>query len=237
MIWWYRCCVPSRQYWWSGITRPSFPGHRLSWTHRQSTATCYDTGRGEKALKRSTLLTTSPVPMEALGLVQILLDPGQRDAPGAGVILAASDLVAKRVEGRERERERTCFWKAGMPITALFSPVSGCQFLCYFFLSHLIPATGSFFFFFLFLSILFFSICALLKLSPSFQTVVLLASSWNKIILNRKALLGAQTGIKQTSFKKNIHKPSQTSCTANVSFLIHVHILTIYFQGRIHAAL
>lgn len=93
-------------------------------------------------------------------------------------------------------------------------------------------AVGSFFSPFLSISlsvsISFFSICRLWKFSIFSQNVALLALSWNEVILNRRALLGAQTGIKDSSFNKNIHKHPQTSCTANVSFLIHVKILTIF---------
>lgn len=126
-----------------------------------------------------------------------------------------------------------------MHVTILFSPISGCQFLfTSFCLIWCLLLALVFFFLFFFLSqYLFFSIWRLLKFSLFSQSVALLALSWNKIILNRKALLGAQTGIKDSSFNQNIHKHPQTSCTANVSFLIHVKILAIYFQGRIHIAL
>lgn len=152
-------------------------------------------------------------------------------------VLSASGPVVKC---GEKERER--------------GPVSENLLCMLLFFSHLSPAVNFFlllsvlfdvccwllffsFYFSFCLNIFFFSIWRLLKFSLFSQSVALLALSWNKIILNRKALLGAQTGIKDSSFNQNIHKHPQTSCTANVSFLIHVKILAIYFQGRIHIAL
>lgn len=132
-----------------------------------------------------------------------------------------------------------------MPVTILFSPISGCQFLLTSFyliwclllvLPH--PPPPSFYFSFwlylsIYLSIIFFSIWRLWKFSLFSQSVALLALSWNETLLNRRTLLGAQTGIKDSSFNRNIHKHPQTSCTDNMSFLIHVKILTIFRVGYI----
>lgn len=158
--WWYRCCLTSWQHWSIGIPKLSFRGHRLSWPHRQSTATCHDMGqRGRSNQERR---GNSQHPFSYLPCVSLWPPAWSKSCwtQARGMHQEQAEcwlqvVLLLSVERREKERERTCLWKPGMPATILFSPVSGCQFLFYFFLSHLMPAAGSFFiclnfFFFLF---------------------------------------------------------------------------------------
>lgn len=143
-------------------------------------------------------------------------------------LLAPSSFAAEFVGEKERENV------SEDPVFCCYSFLTrfrwesfqwGCWFLCYLFLSHLMPAAG----FFLLSGYLFFYL-RLLNCSPFLQSVVL---ACHEIKSNWTERLYLEFEEELSSFNKNRHKHPQTTCTDNLSFLICAKILMIYFQDRV----